>query len=82
MDRLRDLWITFQNIGKSSSFYPVFLDVIHRQNDEDSRKRKWHLSAVSAIISLRKLGLVMAVKYTEEQLNTVDKSFLIWIVPS
>ena len=53
------------------------MNVIHRHFDEDDRFRKWHICAVSAIIILRKRGSYMAVKYTEEQLNNVDKSFLI-----
>ena len=54
--------------------------VIHRHSDESNRMPEWHLSSVSAIITLRKRGRVMAVKYTEEQLNNVDKSFLILLL--
>lgn len=53
------------------------MNVIHRHFDEGNSFRKWHKKAFSAIIILRKRGPVMAVKYTEEQLNTVDKSLLI-----
>ena len=53
------------------------MNVIHRHFDEGSNFRKWHIKAISAIIILRKRGPVMAVKYTEEQLNNVDKSLLI-----
>ena len=54
--------------------------VIHRHSDESNRMPEWHLSSVSVIITLRKRGRVMAVKYTEEQLNNVDKSFLILLL--
>lgn len=53
------------------------MNVIHRHFDEGNSFRKWHMKAFSAIISLRKRGPVMAAKYTEEQLNNVDKSLLI-----
>lgn len=53
------------------------MNVIHRHFDEGNNYCKWHINVFSAIIILRKRGSVMAVKYTEEQLNNVDKSLLI-----
>ena len=79
-DRLLCLWITVINIRKINICHQIFMNVIHRQNDEGNSIRKWHISAVSAIILLRKWGSIMAIKYTEEQLNTVDKSFLIQLL--
>jgi len=56
------------------------MTVIHRQNDESNRTETWHISAICAIIVLRKRGSFIAIRYTEEQLNTVDKSFLIHLL--
>ena len=53
------------------------MNVIHRHYDEGNCLRKWRISAFSAIIAFRKRGSVMAVKYTEEQLNHADKSLLV-----
>lgn len=53
------------------------MNVIHRHYDEGNCLRKWRISAFSAIIAFRKRGSVMAVKYTEEQLNNADKPLLV-----
>ena len=58
------------------------MTVIHRQNDEGNSIPEWHIDAVSVIIVLRKRGSIMAVRYTEEQLNAVDKPFLIQLLLS
>lgn len=71
------LWITFINIRNFIFVSRVLMNVIHRHFDEGSRLREWRTYAFSAIITFRKRGSVMAVKYTEEQLNNVDKSFLV-----
>lgn len=55
----------------------ILMNVIHRHFDEDDKHREWRIYAFSAIITFRKRGSDMAVKYTEEQLNNVDKSFLV-----
>lgn len=52
--------------------------VIHRQNDERLTSAKWRKYTVFAIMNSNIQGAsVMAIKYTEEQLNTIDKSLLV-----
>ena len=52
--------------------------VIHRHNDERKTAARWQkLRKSGTMDSLRKGVPAMAIKYTEEQLNSVDKSMLI-----
>ena len=52
--------------------------VIHRHNDEGKTAVRWQkLHKSGTMDSLRKGVPAMAIKYTEEQLNSVDKSMLI-----
>lgn len=56
----------------------VLITVIHRQNDGWLAYAVWHKNAVFAIMSSDLKGAsVMAIKYTEEQLNSVEKSLLV-----
>ena len=56
----------------------VFCTVIHRHNDERKTAAGWQkLRKSGTMDSLRKGVPAMAIKYTEEQLNSVDKSMLI-----
>ena len=49
--------------------------VIHRHNDERKTAVRWQkLHKSGTMDSLRKGVPAMAIKYTEEQLNSVDKS--------
>ncbi len=72
------VWITVLKSQEFKTLYWLFRMVIHRQNDgwlsmPDSRTRR-----ISVIIELSKKEFgIMAVKYTEEQLNRMDKSLLI-----
>ena len=57
------------------------MTVIHRQNDEWQTVAWWRKYAVSAIIDEEIKGAsVMAIKYTEEQLNTFDRATLIQLL--
>ena len=56
----------------------MFCIVIHRHNDERKTAAGWQkLRKSGTMDSLRKGVPAMAIKYTEEQLNSVDKSMLI-----
>ena len=69
------LWITVLKIQQKALGSWVLNTVIHRQNDEWQTVAWWRKYAVSAIIDEEIKGAsVMAIKYTEEQLNSVDKS--------
>ena len=58
--------------------YWLFRSVIHRHNDESDKCHKWHNNTISAILNARKKEyVVMEIKYTEEELNSIDKSLLI-----
>ena len=73
-----DLWIAVQSIWNFREISQVFCTVIHRHNDERktaARGRKLRKSGT--MDSLRKGVPAMVIKYTEEQLNSVDKSMLI-----
>ena len=73
-----DLWIAVQNICDFREISQVFCTVIHRHNDERKTAARWQkLSKSATMDSLRKGIPAMAIKYTEEQLNSVDKSMLI-----
>ena len=50
---------------------------IHRQNDENKARYNSHKCLQSVIIDPKKGRFVMAMKYTEEQLNQFDKATLI-----
>ena len=50
---------------------------IHSQNDENGKRHNSHKCVLSAIIDPKKGRFVMAMKYTEEQLNQFDKATLI-----
>lgn len=50
---------------------------IHRQNDENKARCNSHKCLQSVIIDPKKGRFVMAMKYTEEQLNQFDKATLI-----
>ena len=72
------LWITVLKIQQKALGSWVLNTVIHRQNDEWQTVAWWRKYAVSAIIDEEIKGAsVMAIKYTEEQLNSVDKSLLV-----
>lgn len=72
------LWITVLKIQQKALHSWVLNTVIHRQNDEWQTVTWWREYAVSAIIDQEIKGAsVMAIKYTEEQLNSVDKSLLV-----
>lgn len=71
-------WITVLKIQQKALGSWVLNTVIHRQNDEWQTVAWWRKYAVSAIIDEEIKGAsVMAIKYTEEQLNSVDKSLLV-----
>ena len=54
----------------------VFCIVIHRHNDEGKTAVRWQkLHKSGTMDSLRKGVPAMAIKYTEEQLDSVDKSY-------
>ena len=73
-----DLWIAVQSIWNFREISQVFCTVIHRHNDERKTAARWQKLRKSGIMdSLRKGVPAMAIKYTEEQLNSVDKSMLI-----
>ena len=56
----------------------VFSTVIHRHNDERKTAAGWQkLRKYGTMDSLKKGVPAMTTKYTEEQLNSVDKSMLI-----
>ena len=73
-----DLWIAVQSIWNFRKISQVFCTVIHRHNDERKTAARWQKLRKSGIMdSLRKGVPAMVIKYTEEQLNSVDKSMLI-----
>ncbi len=78
MKCIPDLWIAVLKTRDFSKIFRIFSTVIHRQNDGRKTAANWRKYAVSAIMDSLKKGVpVMAVRYTEEQLNTIDKSLLI-----
>ncbi len=73
-----DLWIAVQNIWNFRNISQMLCTVIHRHNDERKTAVRWQkLHKSGTMDSLRKGVPAMAIKYTEEQLNSVDKSMLI-----
>ncbi len=73
-----DLWIAVQNIWNFRKISQMLCTVIHRHNDERKTAVRWQkLHKSGTMDSLRKGVPAMAIKYTEEQLNSVDKSMLI-----
>ena len=73
-----DLWIAVQSIWNFREISQMFCTVIHRHNDERKTAARWQkLRKSGTMDSLRKGVPAMAIKYTEEQLNSVDKSMLI-----
>ena len=73
-----DLWIAVQSIWNFMEISQVFCTVIHRHNDERETAARWRkLRKSGTMDSLRKGVPAMVIKYTEEQLNSVDKSMLI-----
>ena len=73
-----DLWIAVQSIWNFMEISQMFCIVIHRHNDERKTAVRWQkLHKSGTMDSLRKGVPAMAIKYTEEQLNSVDKSMLI-----
>ena len=73
-----DLWIAVQNIWNFRKISQMLCTVIHRHNDEGKTAVRWQkLHKSGTMDSLRKGVPAMAIKYTEEQLNSVDKSMLI-----
>ena len=73
-----DLWIAVQSIWNFMEISQVFCIVIHRHNDERETAARWRkLYKSGTMDSLRKGVPAMVIKYTEEQLNSVDKSMLI-----
>lgn len=70
-----DLWIAVQNIWNFRKISQMLCTVIHRHNDERKTAVRWQkLHKSGTMDSLRKGVPAMAIKYTEEQLNSVDKS--------
>ena len=73
-----DLWIAVQNIWNFRKISQMLCTVIHRHNDERKTAVRWQkLHKSGTMDSLRKGVPAMAIKYAEEQLNSVDKSMLI-----
>ena len=73
-----DVWIAVQNIWNFRKISQMLCTVIHRHNDERKTAVRWQkLHKSGTMDSLRKGVPAMAIKYTEEQLNSVDKSMLI-----
>ena len=73
-----DLWIAVQNIWNFRKISQMLCTVIHRHNDEGKTAVRWQkLHKSGTMDSLRKGVPAMAIKYTEEQLNSVDTSMLI-----
>ena len=73
-----NLWIAVQNIWNPEKLSQVLCTVIHRHYAERKTGAKWQKTYRSGTMdSLRKGVPAMAMKFTEEQLNSFDKSMLI-----
>lgn len=73
-----NLWIAVQNIWNPKKISQVLCTVIHRHYAERKTGARWQKTYRSGTMdSLRKGVPAMAMKFTEEQLNSFDKSMLI-----